>query len=342
MRRPTVLLALLALLSGGLPTVRADDAEDEPPISGRPVQFGGAVGSFEVSMRAAPTALQAEDPLVLTIAISGPRGLEHIARPDLRRLPRFAERFRIDNLGERLEPRAGKREFDYQLRPRLASVKSIPPFLFVFYKPGKGYQTKLAPTIPLVVRPRAVVRPSEVQSASPLPLPETVLQIVEGQAVFASPTPITTPGPLALAVLLLTPPALTMGWYLACRRWSPDAVRRARQQRSRGARHALRELHSTERMPPDQQARATERVVLDYLRRRLDFRVEAATPVEVAAHLRWAGCSPEVVHQAQDFFGLCAAARYAPPTRLPAASWPSLASALVHRLEEEPWSAQAS
>src|SRR5260370_11500442 len=99
------LLTVLCVLGGGLGHGWAAGQDKssavEPPLVGRPDNFSGAVGSFQVSMRAQPTVLHAEDPLILTVRITGTGRLDDIERPDLRRLPRFAKQFEINDLSDR-------------------------------------------------------------------------------------------------------------------------------------------------------------------------------------------------------------------------------------------------
>ena len=54
-------------------------ADVEPPVAGRPGNYSGAIGShFRVQMHATPTQLQAEDPLTLTVRISGSGNLQQV------------------------------------------------------------------------------------------------------------------------------------------------------------------------------------------------------------------------------------------------------------------------
>src|SRR5438034_11122172 len=109
-------------------------ADVEPPVAGRPGNYSGAIGShFRVQMHATPTQLQAEDPLTLTVRISGSGNVQQLQRPDLLRLPRFAQRFHIDNLSDRYLPTEQIREFDYRLRPRSSAVKQVPFWSFIFF-----------------------------------------------------------------------------------------------------------------------------------------------------------------------------------------------------------------
>src|SRR5207245_10768263 len=119
------LLSLFLVGAMASQQARAGDegTSGEPPLAGRPVNFSGAVGTFRVSMTAEPTVLQAEDPLVLTVRITGSGDLQQVQRPDLRRLANFSKRFLIENLGQRDLPGEKTREFTYQLRPRHAGDK---------------------------------------------------------------------------------------------------------------------------------------------------------------------------------------------------------------------------
>src|SRR5437879_3845047 len=105
----------------------------EPPVSGRPANFSGAVGIFRVATRAEPTELRAEDPLTFTVRVAGSGALEEVRRPELRHMPRFVKQFHIENLGDRYLPEEKAHEFEYRLRPRSAQVNEIPSLPFVYY-----------------------------------------------------------------------------------------------------------------------------------------------------------------------------------------------------------------
>src|SRR5205823_4455906 len=98
----------------------------EAPLVGRPREhFYGAVGErVRVELRAAPTAVRAEDPLTLTLIVHGADNPEAIERPDLRQLPDYAARFQIDDLPDDASP-PGQRVFRYRLRPHNANVRDV-------------------------------------------------------------------------------------------------------------------------------------------------------------------------------------------------------------------------
>jgi hypothetical protein len=333
--------------------VRADFTADTesvaPPVAGQPMNFNGAIGShFSVRMRAAPTELLAEDPLLLTVTISGKGNVQGIRRPDLRRLSSFRRRFHIDDLAERYLPATKTREFDYRLRPRTEAVKEIPPLPFVFFNPEilppeKGYQTTLSPAIPLSVRPRAEVRPARVEGAVPAPsFPASVYQLVEGETVLRHDLPFSLPGPYALAALLIGPPALGGIWYLIWQRCYPDALRQARKCRSRAAQHALKALQRSRRLDAELRAQQVEAILAGYLRQRHDLVTAEPTPGEILGHLERCGVSAALARDVASFFSHCDAARFAPGLLDGQNHWTATATRLVLALEEEAWSSLRS
>ncbi len=320
----------------------------EPPVVGRPAHFSGAIGSYRVTMRAEPTELQAEDPLTLTVRITGSGALEQLQRPNLHELDRFARQFQIEKLKDHYLPKERAREFDYRLRPRSPAVKEIPALPFVYFKPGilpahKGYQTTYASAIPLTVKPRAEVSPRDVQGAvEPILPPDPVLQVVQGPTVLRHEEAFALPGPVALTILVLAPPFVCALWYaLWCQRY-PDAVRLIRQRRSRAARQALHALHQGGPASTDGMAQWAAELVATYLRKRLDLAGAEPTPTEVSAHLKRLGAPDAVAEQAAEFFRASDAGRFAPVPLEGAETWASAASRLILTLEAEPWLSRTS
>jgi hypothetical protein len=346
---PFAVLALVFSFTEGDVGAAQDSDAVEPPVAYRPANFSGAVGSgFRVQMRAAPMELQAEDPLTLTVSITGNGRLEEIPRPDLRRLPRFARQFQIDNLADRYIPAKKTREFDYRLRPRTADVKEIPALPFVFFNPKilppeKGYQTTVADPIALSVWPRTPVSPARVEGpTAAVEMPPSVYSLVEGHAVLRYDRPFTLPAPGVLVLLLIGPPAVGGLWYIVWRRCYPDAMSQIRKRRSRAAEQALKVLRRSAKPDTVVLAQRAEAVLAGYLRQRLDLLTVEPTPAEVARHLEQAGSSPDLRQQVARFFADCDAARFAPGLMDKPNNWTARAAHLVLALEEQPWPPQLS
>jgi hypothetical protein len=350
---PSLWVILLSLAVGWFTVHTQANAQEgpvseEPPLVNRPTNFQGAVGNFRITMRAEPTELQAEDPLLLTVRITGTGNLQELKRPDLRRLPKFTDKFHVENDTDRYLPREQAREFVYRLKPLTASVKEIPPLPFVYFKPGmipphKGYQTALAKAIPLRVKPRAEVQPSQVQGARAIiDVPDALYQLSEGASVLRRQERFVLPSPLVLVFLFLTPPSLCVLWYAAWRRRYPDAARLANQRRSRAARQGLKALRSLRTSDDRERTLEVGAILVEYLRKRLDLVVGEPTPAEVAAHLQRMGSSPTLAQEVARFFASCDATRFAPGFPDGQENWTETAARLLLALEDEPWPSLAA
>ncbi|HLJ92819.1 MAG TPA: BatD family protein [Gemmataceae bacterium] len=326
------------------PAPAAEQNEIEPPVANRPTNFSGAIGwGFRIQMRASPTELQAEEPILLTVTITGAGNMEQIQRPDLRRLPRFADQFQIENLPDRYLAATKTREFDYRLRPRTAAVKEVPLLRFVYYNPKilpaeSGYQTAVAPPIPLTVKSRTQVSPALVEGPRwQRGTPESVFQITEGPAVLRSESPYALLESWELAGLLVGPPLLGSLWCLYFRRRYPDVTTQLRKRRSRAAQHTLRAIRRLSRLDTPAQAQQAAAILAEYLRHRLDLRTMEPTPAELARQLEQLGSNPVLAQSVACFYGEFDAVRFAPELTHEAKDWPAAATRLVYALEEETW-----
>jgi hypothetical protein len=324
--------AALSLLPA--PLARAD----EPPVADRPDNFSGAVGVYQISMTAAPTELRVEDPLTLTVRVtgSGP-DKNYLPRRDRLRLfsPQFDELFYREDLPEqdRVLPAEQAWEFRYQLKPRGVQVTKVPRLAFVYYHPTeRSYKTTYSSTVKLTVKPRT---PAVEVGGTPQPLSPTeqLYQLTEGPAVLRRERTFASPGPLGLAALLLTPPVLCVVWYQVWRRRYPDAARLAWQRRSRAARLALKALRAAGPDPTGERASA---VVADYLRQRFDVPAREPTPAEASAGVEHRGMPTALAEQVAAFLRSCDFARFAPEPPSGPADLAADARRLILALESEP------
>lgn len=287
--------------------------ENEPPIAGQPMLFNGAVGDYQIATRADRTELQAEDPILFTIRITGTGPAEHLPRrPNLRQIPEFSRRFQIDDLPreDRTLPAERLWEFNYRLRPKSLTppVDEIPAVPFVYYKPPR-YHTRFSDPIPLKVKPREAVTPAEVPGEA-IRFPDYLYELADGPAVLRHEHASPLAAPLALALLLLTPPALCTGWYVCRRHWLPEGTYLKRRHRSRAARAALKALRALG--CKDSHPHVVASVLTDYLRQRFGLQVAEPSPTEVAVYLQEIGCPDILSAKAADVFRACDAARFAP------------------------------
>ena len=335
-RLRAAVLALLLICPAFAPA--GENAPDAPPVVDQPEDFSGAVGRYRMTSSATPTEAAVEDPVTLTVRITG-RGPKKYwpERAKLRLFPpELARDFYVQALPERDRhlpgPEEGTWEFVYRLRPKSGRVKRIPALTFRYYDPAlRRYQPARAPPLPLKVTARA--QAALPKDATRVPqAPERFYELSTGPAVLARSGHAGEFYPLLLACLVLAPPAVCGAWFALRQRLHPEAGWRARRRRSRAARAALAALHKLGR---DAAGVRTASILAGYLRQRLELPGAEPTPLEVATHLGRAGISAGVRGRVQEFFRACDAARFAPSPPADTAGLATDAGALVHALEAE-------
>ena len=99
----------------------------EPPLSGRPADYGGAVGDLRVAARLDTVGSRVGDPMTLTLRVSGTGNVKLFPRPAFglpwASLVKGDERVQVDTAARRI---AGAKEFDWVLTPRIAGELDLP------------------------------------------------------------------------------------------------------------------------------------------------------------------------------------------------------------------------
>lgn len=331
-------IAVLMLLSWVL-TLRAQPDElidpNEPPIAGQPELFDGAVGTYRVTLRAAPTTVRVGELLILTIRITATGPLIHPPRrPDLRQQPEFGRRFHFDFTGtaERMLAEARAWEFDYGLRPSTTTIAGVPNFRFDYFTPGflppeLGYQTTWGYAIPLQVLPSLVVKPEDLPiAASSAHVAELSAQLIRGPAVLQRQRSFAPP-PWLFSAALLAPPLACTAWYLTWRLRNGIAV--SWRSGSRSARQALLRLHQ---QPAASAATAAE-ITLGYITKRFGLAVTSPAPEEIGQRLQECGICGTVVDAVVAFFHETDAVHFGPPYGRQERAWSVTAADLISELE---------
>jgi len=124
----------------------------EPPMTGRPASFGGAVGNLRVGATLDTTASRVGDPMLLTVRVSGTGNVKLFPRPSVgiswATLVNGDERVRVDTNARRI---AGQKEFDWVLTPRIAGELDLPPIRYSYFNPDSR-RYEVASTNPTHVR----------------------------------------------------------------------------------------------------------------------------------------------------------------------------------------------
>ena len=285
------------------------------PEEGKPAGFSGAVGTFTMDVSAAPTELNAGDPITMKMSITGSGNLAEAQPPALT----TAADFRT------YEPRVNKtdataRSFEQVLIPNDANVHAIPPVRFSYFDPqARAYQTLESQPIALVVRPpqnapRAEVVIGGAPAGRVAPEEKLGRDIVYIKDDPGHLTAHTEAWYRSLPFLLWQPVPLllfaTAVWYDRRRQRLTGDVRYARFTRAgKQAKQALaaaeRALAASNR---EQFYDAVSRTMQEYLAAKLDLPPGGIDADAVASR----GVPPECVQRIRDFFTTCEQVRFAP------------------------------
>ena len=105
------------------------------PTMGRPADYRGAVGQYQMITQATPAKVKAGDPITLKIGIRGTGPMELVQAPPLATLPSLTSDFKVSD-----EPLAGIvqddiKVFTTSVRPRREGISQVPSIPFSFFDP---------------------------------------------------------------------------------------------------------------------------------------------------------------------------------------------------------------
>jgi hypothetical protein len=328
------------LLGSG--TGRAQDEPGEPAVAGRPADYSGLVGSYQVATSANPTELSLDDPVTLTVTLtaatgSAPAPGTEPRRANLRAYTKsLANDFYLQDLPDAGPQHVGVQTWSFSCRLKLkrAGVSKVPALKLSYFDPQfRKYQVAYARAIPLRVKAQAAAKvPGE--SAEATDVPDQTYQVVTGPALLRSEQPARWSSPASFCLLLLVPPLLCAGGYGAWRLANPQGPRLARRKRSQAAQQAVKRFRGFQ---TDHQVREHAAVVVDYLRQRFGLSIAEPTPAEIHASVRRASISPRVAGQLADLFHRFDALRFAPQGQFEASQLEADAQNVIMALEAEPW-----
>ena len=224
------------------------------PTAGRPADYRGTVGQYQIVTQALPTDVKAGDPITLHIGIRGDGPMELVQAPPLAALPQLTADFKVAN-----EPLAGLVEGDTKLftttiRPRREGITEIPAIPLTFFDPAKEefVTVKSDPISIHVSKAERLALDSIVGNANPQDpaanqeasaLPTLDLQNYAGNdALITASSQANWPWALVIA---LPPLAVAAVWLMKNHGHLVTPSGNPVQQRIRSARHALQAADST-------------------------------------------------------------------------------------------------
>lgn len=130
----------------------------DPLPPGPPSEFKGAVGRFTMNTSVDRKSTKANEPVTLTISISGSGNIKLLESPDVEFPPDFEQYAPkiSENTNRQQERISGTKTIEYLFIPRYPGEKIIKPIAFAYFDLGKReYVTLRSPSIELTVTPGA-------------------------------------------------------------------------------------------------------------------------------------------------------------------------------------------
>lgn len=158
------------------------------PTEGKPANFSGAVGDFQMTATATPTDLTVGDPVSVEIAVSGAGNFDALSAPALisnggwKLYP--PKRYNIEGQIDQNQTPTLERKIGYsQVMVPEAVHPSVPPFELNYFSPAeKRYVNLRTAAIPLAMRPAPVTEAAESATTGTSVVAELPPPVVDPQA----------------------------------------------------------------------------------------------------------------------------------------------------------------
>lgn len=205
------------------------------PSEGRPSDYRGAVGRYQIVTQATPTTVDAGDPITLNIGIVGSGAMELVQAPPLAEMPELTADFKVADESLAGFVQGDSKVFSTTIRPRQAGTKEIPAIRFSFFDPAtEAFETVSSQPIPITVRAAEVLALDSIigpthhnpaahpLSSSPIGPPDFTNH--SGTDVLTSQTPPQSSGLNLWLLFIIVPPAIWLATAVAMnhrliRRW---------------------------------------------------------------------------------------------------------------------------
>jgi tetratricopeptide (TPR) repeat protein len=314
------------------------------PDANRPADFGGAVGRFELDVKAGPLALSTGDPVTVTTTIRGTGNLDALTAPMIA----GSDALRVYPVQQgNAAPGGAERVYEQVVIPQHAGTVSLPETHFSYFDPdARAYRTIVHPPIALTVRPSAQgqAAPQIVGAGRAPAKPESLGR----DLVFIKDTPGTLV-PIGArryrSLFFWGLQAIPLAAWLAAtafdrrRRRLTGDVRYARFTRAgRAARAAI--AGARQKLSAGDHAAFYDevaRAVGDYLAAKLDLPPGGVTADAVRDRFGRGGLPAELARDLEEFLATCERARFAPAADASAEMQRTVerADAIVRTLERE-------
>lgn len=262
----------------------------KPPEAGRPAEFLGGVGRFEVEAKATPTSVRSGQTLDYEVTVTGPAARGVASPPDVSRLERLPAGFRVERRPDVVTVEPPSHTFIYRLRPTRAGDVTLPPVRVAMFDPTTSrYLTKATPGVPVRVTDVPRFDPSSLDYGTP-------------QRETSGRPRMTRDGAAAvLAAVVVLGAAVVLAAAARQRRRAGDVRRLCRETVDRIGRAATEA----------ERGRIITEGLIAYLGRVLDRPPGALTPADARDGIARANGTDELARRAEALIARCDAACYA-------------------------------
>jgi hypothetical protein len=266
-----------------------------PPAEGRPREFLGGVGRFDVEARAEPASVRRGETLEYRLIVSGPAARGVTGAPDVDRFARLPVGIDIQRLPDIAIDEPPSHTFVFRLRPTRSGEAILPPLPVAAFDPvSSRYDTKVTDGIPIRIHDVPRFDPSALAYEPP-----------ESATIWRSRA-------TQLALIVVSGLALALaGATIAI------VSARRRTRTTRAARRACREaIRAIQRAATDSdRGRAITNGLIAYLERTLGRPPGALTPSDARAEIARAAGSNALAERGAALVAQCDAAQFDPAGR---------------------------
>jgi hypothetical protein len=112
------------------------------PTEGRPEDFSGAIGRFQLEVKAQPTDVEPGDPITLTMTVQGAGNFDRVEAPSFNGNTNWKSYTPTTKFTPGAAPGEGSKVFEQAIIAKDPATTAIPPLAFSFFDPDKKqYQT---------------------------------------------------------------------------------------------------------------------------------------------------------------------------------------------------------
>jgi len=291
------------------------------PEEGRPNNFNGAVGTFELEVKTSKTALNASESLQATVQVKGSGNLKLFSLPELV-TPSALERYdpeHKEQVNTTLRGMRGTTQDTYTLVPQYQGKYPIPSVQFSYFDLStKSYKTLTSKevVIDVIEGPKSIgtsASNTTKTNAVEVPAISNAFQFIAQRANFKPVVQVPFIGSMLFYVLLLLP-ILLLSIYLVLRKRTPDAALLAQRHKARLAKKYLGKAKRNMSDATDFYV-ALEGALHNYVKARLHIQTADFSKEKMEALLTEKGVDTQTVALFIQVLTNCEFARYTPNSR---------------------------